>query len=126
MVVGAFARASATPAAKSGAAYVSLLNQGADADRLLAVATPAAASAELHRSVMTGDVMEMEAVEAVDLEPGVTVAMDPGGLHVMLMGLAAPLREGGSIEMLLTFERAGKVTVHVPVKGVAAGHGSGG
>ena len=49
------------------------------------------------------------------------VALKPGGLHIMLMGLRAPLKKGASLELSLIFEKAGdKMTVTVPVAGVAA------
>lgn len=128
MVMNAYARASATPMAKAGAAYVSVMNHGAEADRLISVSTPAAASAELHTTVMEGDVMKMEAVGPLEVAPMATVEMNPGGLHVMLTGLKAPLKQGEKIELVLTFEKAGEVKVEVPVGAVAAGdhdHASG-
>ncbi|WP_373505425.1 copper chaperone PCu(A)C [Aestuariivirga sp.] len=128
MVTGAFARASATPVAKSGAAYVSVMNHGAEPDRLLSVSTPAARSAELHKTETVDGVMKMEPVGALDVPPNGMIEMSPGGYHIMLMGLSAPLKEGGSLELTFTFEKAGDVKVTVPVGGVAAGthdHGSG-
>jgi copper(I)-binding protein len=128
MVMNAYARASATPVAKAGAAYVSLMNHGAEADRLLSVSTLAAASAELHTTVMEGDVMKMKTVGSLEIAPMATVEMQPGGLHVMLVGLSAPLKEGQKIELVFTFEKAGEVKVEVPVGAVAAGshdHASG-
>ncbi len=125
-VTGAFARASATPMAKSGAVYLTIVNHASEADRLLAISTPAASSAELHQSVMDGDVMKMEPKDNVELLPGATLEMGPGGLHLMLTGLSAPLKQGGSIEMVLTFEKAGDMKVTVTVEGVAANHASGG
>ncbi len=68
----------------------------------------------------------MEPVEALDLAPGQTVEMKPGGLHIMLMGLKAPLKKGGKLILELSFEKAGKITVEVPVAGVAANQASGG
>lgn len=120
MASGAFARASATPAATSGAAYVTIINNGAAADRLVAVTTPAAASAMLHTTVMAGDVMKMEPVEAVEIPPGGSLEMKPGGSHVMLMGLNAPLVQGGTIELTFSFKTAGDLKVMVPVGSVAA------
>ena len=121
-----FARASATPMAKSGAAYVTITNQGDEADRLVAVSSPAAAMAEPHRTTMTDGVMRMEAVEAIDLPASGTIEMAPGGLHIMLMGLKAPLKQGESLELVLTFEKAGAMTVTIPIGPVAAGdHSSG-
>ena len=121
MVTNAFARASSTPAAKAGAAYVTITNHGAAPDRLLSASTPAARSSQLHRTVMSGDVMKMEPVDRLDIPAGDTVEMKPGGLHIMLMGLMGPLKEGDTIEIELSFEKAGDVTVKVPVGGVAAG-----
>lgn len=121
MVINAFARASATPVAKSGAAYVTVMNHGTEADRLLSLSSPAARFAELHTSRMDGDVMKMEPAGIIDLPPNATVEMKPGGMHVMLMGLAAPLKEGESVDLVLHFERAGDVTVSVPVGSTAAG-----
>ncbi len=123
MANGAFARASASPAAKSAAAYVTLMNHGAQADRLIAVSTPAAASAAVHTTRMDGDVMKMEEAGPVELPPMGMVEMKPGGMHIMLMGLKAPLKKGDTLELTLTFEKAGDMKVQVPVGDIAAeGH----
>ena len=120
MVIGAFARASATPGATSAVVYVTLANHGAAADRLMAISTPAAAMAEVHQSKSADGVTSMDAVPALDLPPGETVAMKPGGLHIMLMGLKAPLKRGETLTLELSFEKAGRIVVTVPVGGVAA------
>ena len=120
MVMKAYARASATPTAESGAAYVSLMIHG-EADRLVAVSTPAAKMAGLHKTVNVDGVMKMEHVDALDIAANGMLKMKPGGYHIMLMGLAAPLKEGDEIELTLTFEKAGEVKVKAKVAGVAAG-----
>jgi copper(I)-binding protein len=120
MVMKAYARASATPTAEAGAAYVSLMLHG-DADRLVAVSTPAARMAGLHRTVETDGVMKMEHVDGIDIPAHGMLEMKPGGYHIMLMGLNGPLREGDEIALTLTFEKAGKVQVKARVGGVAAG-----
>lgn len=107
--------------AKSGAAYVSVVNQGTEADRLLSISTPAARSAELHTTVMAGDVMKMVASGEIEVAAGGMLEMKPGGLHVMLTGLIAPLKQGKTIELTLRFEKAGEIKVMVPVGGVADG-----
>jgi periplasmic copper chaperone A len=123
MVSAAYARASATPVAKSGAAYLTIMNHGAAPDRLLAILTPVARSAQLHRTVAVGEVMKMEAVDGLDIPAGAMIEMAPGGLHVMLMGLSAPLTEGAKIDAVLVFEKAGEVKVQIPIGAVAAdGH----
>jgi len=126
MVMNGFARASATPQAKSAVAYITLENRGGEADRLLSVATDRAAMAHLHDTKSVEGVVSMEPVEALDVPPGQTVAMKPGGLHIMLMGLKAPLQKGSKLTLELSFEKAGKITVEVPVEGVAASQASGG
>lgn len=76
---------------------------------LVAGATPAAASAELHFMRMDGERMEMRELESIRLPAGKTVSLQPGGLHVMLIGLKAPLGGGDSVPMTLTVrDGAGK------------------
>ena len=106
--------------AKAGAAYFTVANNGAAADRLVAVESPAAKRSELHGHTMDGGVMRMRPVEAIELAPGAPVVLRPGGLHVMLMGLKAPLKEGGRFALVLTFEKAGRLEVEVRVRGAAA------
>ena len=125
-----WARASAGPA-KAGAAYVTITNGGAETDRLIAAATPAAKRAAVHTHMMDRGVMKMRPVEAVEVDPGEPTVFMPGGLHIMLMGLKAPLVEGDTFPLTLTFERSGIVEVRVRVLGVGATrhpehHGKGG
>jgi len=120
MVMKAYARASATPGAETGAAYVSVMVHGG-ADRLVAVSTPAAKMAGLHKTEEVDGVMKMVHVEAIDVPANGMLQMKPGGYHIMLMGLKVPLKEGDEIELTLTFEKAGDVTVKAKVGGVAAG-----
>jgi periplasmic copper chaperone A len=110
------ARARPTPPAVSvGAVYFSITNTGSTADRLLSVSTPVATKVELHESRSVQGVVEMRAVTAVECPPGKTVKVAPGGLHVMLLGLAAPLVAGSEFVVSLQFRDAGVVTLKVPV-----------
>ncbi len=111
----AWARAS-IGLAKAGAAYVTVENRGAAAERLLEVATPAARHASLHRHKVVDGVAKMRPTGPLDVAPGAAAVMEPGGLHVMLMGLEAPLMEGERFPMTLTFEQAGRVEVEVEVR----------
>ena len=123
MVMNATARASLTPVAKTGAVYLSIMNHGSADDKLLSIATPAATSAQVHETTMDGDVMKMREIEGgLVVAAGATVDLKPGGNHVMLMGLKAPLKKGETIALDLTFEKAGVVKVDAPVGEVAAGH----
>lgn len=114
-----WARATAA-SAKNGAAYVRLVNGGPAVDRLLAASSPVATRAELHTHLDEDGVMKMRQVAAVELPPGAAVTFAPSGLHIMLFGLAGPLRQGTTFPLTLMFEKAGSRTVTVTVEGPAA------
>ena len=121
-----WARASAGKA-KAGAAYITITNNGNQVDRLIKAATPVAKRASLHTHMMEGDIMRMRPVKAVEVNPGEPTVMKPSGLHVMLMGLKAPLKDGAAfpLTLTLTFENAGVIEVHVTVMKVGSmGHGT--
>jgi len=118
-VLDPWARASAGMG-RTGAAYLTIHNEGNTADRLVSAATPVAGRVELHTHIHDGGVMRMRAVDAIEAPPGTKVELKPGGLHVMLLDLAAPLRAGEHVTMTFTFETSGDVTVKVPVLGVGA------
>ncbi len=103
--------------AGNGAAYMLIRNATSEDDALLAARSEVAEAVELHESVMTGaDMMSMHAVERIDIPAGGSAALEPGGLHVMLIGLRETLREGDSVALTLVFEKAGEITVEAPVK----------
>ena len=104
---------------KTSAAYLTLEATGEQADRLIAVASPVAEKAALHMHVMDGGVARMRPVAAIEIAPGAPTVLEPGGLHIMLMGLGQRLVEGESLPLSLTFERAGTVEIEAPIKGMA-------
>ena len=115
-VADAYARAP-SPSAPAGAAYIDIVNHAETDDRLLTVASDAAARTELH-TVETDDqgmTRMVHMAEGIEVPAGATLDMGRGGIHVMLMGLSAPLEQGNSVEVVLTFRDAGEVTVTVPV-----------
>lgn len=114
-----FARASIGPSTSS-VVYLTLANRATEADRLIAASTPAAARTDLHMTEQDGDIIRMRRLETVAIPAGGTVAFEPGGAHIMLTGLTAPLREGDSLSLTLEFETAGAMTFDVPVKSIAA------
>jgi copper(I)-binding protein len=115
----AFARAAAVPGGAS-AAYMTIKTDG-NPDRLVAAASPAAMRVELHtHEVDANGVARMRQVPAIPIAADAPAVLAPGGFHVMLMGLAAPLAEGDTIELTLTFETSGSVTVAVPVRAAGA------
>lgn len=113
-----FARATAGKA-KAGGGFFMITNKG-DADRLIAAKADVSAVTELHTHIHEGNVMKMRQVEAIDIPAHGTVALKPGGFHVMFMQLKGPLKEGEHFPLELTFEKAGKVTIDMAIAGVGA------
>ena len=106
-------------AAKSGALYLTVQNNGAEADRLTGVSTAVSAKAELHLSGMNGDVMTMRATDEVAVPAGGSAVFEPKGAHIMLVGLKQPLKKGERFKATLHFATAGDVEVDVTVQGIA-------
>ena len=120
----AYAR-SASPTAKTGAAFMIIHNSG-EADRLVGVSSDVAARTELHTHLDDGNgVMRMVHVEdGFELPADGMIAMQRGGKHVMLMGLNAPMEQGAMVTVTLTFENAGDVVVEIPVDLERQDHGA--
>ena len=96
----------------SSAAYVSIMNHGKMADRLVGATSNLARKTELHKMEMDNGVMRMRQVEGgIDLPAGKTIHLLPGGYHVMLIGLNAPLTAGSMFEITLVFQNAGEKTL---------------
>jgi periplasmic copper chaperone A len=112
----------ATPkGAKTGGGYLTIENKGGAPDRLIGVSADVAGSVQVHEMSMEGGVMKMRPVEkGLTIEPGKTVKLAPGGYHLMMMDLKAPLKQGEKVPVTLEFERAGKVTVSLDVQGAGA------
>ena len=98
------------------------ITNNTDADvTLIGGACDIADAVQVHEVVMVDGAMKMqEKAGGIVIPAGESVTLEPGGLHVMLMGLKQPLKKGEEIELTLHFEKAGDVTVKVPVGGVAA------
>ncbi len=105
---------------QTGAAYMTLKLAGREADKLVKAASADAASVELHTMAMENGVARMREVKAIDLKPGATTELKPGGFHLMLIGLKRPLREGESIKLTLTFEKAGTIDIDATVEKAGA------
>ncbi len=118
-----WARASLSLKARNGVSYITVYNSGSRTDRLIGASTYIADRAELHTHEMKGDVMKMRPVEAVEIPAGGTVEFEPGGLHIMLLGLRTPLRKGMTFPMTLEFESAGDVDVDVVIEAGTARRG---
>jgi len=111
--------ARATPGgAQTAAVYATI--QSASGDRLTGASTPAAQKAELHTMTMDANVMKMRQVDSINLPAGQAVTLKPGSYHIMLTGLAQPLKEGQSFPLTLSFEKAGTRDVSVLIQKVGA------
>ncbi len=118
--------ARATPGgAKVGAAYMELKAGAGGADKLLSAASEVAETVELHNHIMDGGVARMRRVDNIPVPAGGSVALKPGGYHVMLINLKQPLKAGEKIKLKLQFEKAGAVEVEAAVQPIGS-QGSGG
>lgn len=114
----AWARAT-PPGATTGAAYVTIENRGSADDRLVAAASPAASMVMVHETIEEDGVAKMREAEG-KVPRGELLEMAPGGTHIMLMGLTSPLKEGDSLDLTLTFEKAGAVDVRALIAPIGA------
>jgi len=91
-------------------------NMGRTDDALIGAASDVAETVELHETTMEGDMAGMHPVEAIPVPAGGSVTLEPGGYHVMLIGLKQELQTGQMITLTLTFEKAGQITVQAEVR----------
>jgi copper(I)-binding protein len=117
----------ATPGgAQVGGAYLKITNTGAEADRLVGGSLPIAAAVEVHAMSMTDGVMKMRKLETgLEIKPGQTVELKPGGYHLMFTGLRQALQQGQPVKGTLQFEKAGSVEVEYRVEPIGARPGEG-
>lgn len=99
----------------NSAVYFVIENHNADADELIGVASNLADAVEVHESKMDGDVMTMQQMESVTLDPSVKVEFMPGGLHVMLIGLKQDINVGDEIVVTLQFNNSPNITMTATV-----------
>ena len=105
---------------RPAAAYLSIRNKGTENDTLLEVSTPLSGMAEVHTMKMKNGVMKMGPAGSVEIPAGGKVVLAPGGLHIMMMKLKKALIKGKTVEITLSFERSGKITVTAPIYGPGA------
>jgi copper(I)-binding protein len=106
--------------------YLAISNAGAQSDRLLGVSSTIAKSVSLHQSrVDANGVASMSPVEMLEIPAGDTVLLEPGGYHIMFMGLTGRFSEGDMLPVTLTFEKAGAIEMEFmvdPADGTAMEH----
>lgn len=116
--------ARATPlSAPTGGGFLKITNTSSAPDRLISVTSPAADLVQVHEMKMDGDIMRMRKVEkGLEIPAGGTVTLAPGGIHLMMMGLNGPLKQGTSVPVTLVFEKAGRIDVELAVEAMGASH----
>ena len=98
------------------AVYLAISNPSDVPVRLVGAEAERSGHTMIHESVIEDGVMKMRHVEAVEIPAGATVRLEPGGLHVMLMGVSPRLKAGERLSVTLRFEHAGEVVLAVPVR----------
>ena len=100
---------------------MTITNKGTVGDRLVAASSPVAGKVEIHEMTMQDGVMKMrEIAGGLPIDAGKTVSLAPGGYHLMLMELKAPLKQGDKVPVTMTFEKAGKVEATLSVQSIGA------
>jgi copper(I)-binding protein len=108
------------PGAQTGAAYMTLVNNGAVVERLLGATSPLADKVQFHATVEEKGVSRMRETPTIEISPGAKATFAPGGQHIMLVGLKQPLKEGQSLPLTLEFETAGRIEAVVPIAKIGA------
>ena len=115
------------PSARTGGGFMIITNKGTVTDRLVAARSNTSDKVEIHEMQMDGNVMRMrELKNGLEIPPGATVALKPGGYHIMFMELKAPLAKDAKMPLTLVFEKAGSIDVQLNVEAMGAmphGHG---
>lgn len=115
-----WARATPRGATVAGG-YMIITNTGTTPDRLVGFTSPAAGKFEIHEMKMDNGVMKMRPLAGgLEIKPGQSVELKPGGYHLMFMGLKQPFEKGKRVKGTLTFEKAGKIEVEYAVEAVGA------
>lgn len=106
----------APPSAKVLAAYLEIKNNSKKQQALTGISSPAFGQIEIHRSVIHGNMAHMEHLKELAIPPNASVAMQPGGLHLMLMDAKKPLNTGDQVPMTLIFGNGEKIAVTAIVR----------
>lgn len=102
--------------------FMKIVNNGTEPDRLLTITSSVSDMIQVHEMKVEDGVMKMgEVPDGLEIAPGATVELRPGGLHVMFMGIQAPFKEGESVKAVLTFEKAGTIEVEFKVDAAKKG-----
>lgn len=102
---------------RPAAGYMTITNPGVDADRLIGASSPIATMVEIHETVAgESGMMGMQPVDEIEVAPGSPVVLEPGGYHLMLMGVTNMPAVGQTVQITLTFELAGDIVTQAEVR----------
>ncbi|MDB5652776.1 MAG: hypothetical protein JWQ94_389 [Tardiphaga sp.] len=120
MITAPWTRAT-PPGAKLAGGYLTVMNMGKASDRLTGGSFGDGGKIEVHEMSMTDGVMKMREVGGgLEIKPGATVKLEPGGYHLMMLNLATPFKQGDKVKAQLVFEKAGKIDVEFDVGGMGS------
>lgn len=99
-----------------GVAYLTITNNGTEPEVLTGASSTQAASVQFHQTTISDGMARMRPLTEITIAPGATVKIEPGAIHVMLVGLKAPLELGKFVPLTLAFRNAGPITVQVAIE----------
>lgn len=103
------------PGASTAAGYMTISNKTSTDDKLIGTSTDRAKMVQLHMTMMENDTAKMHHLDMIEIKSGSEVRFEPGGLHLMLMGLTDSLKEGDNVSVTLTFQNAGEMRIDMSV-----------
>lgn len=114
-ISGGYVRAM-LPGQPVGGGYITIHNGGKTDDRLTSVTSSAAGKVELHEMKMDGEIMKMREIKGgIAIPAGATVTLAPNTMHMMFKQVKAPFKQGGTVPVMLMFDKAGMVDINLPV-----------
>ena len=103
------------PGVSAGAGYMTIRNISSTDDKLIGASTDRAKMVQLHMTMMENDTAKMHHQDTIEIKIGSEVKFEPGGLHIMFMGLTKGFEEGQHVSVTLTFQHAGEMRIEMPV-----------
>jgi len=102
----------------NGAVFMRVVNGGNEADQLVGGESPVVGAVEVHKTTMEEGVVKMEHIPGLEIPAKGEVSLEPGGYHVMLIGVNQALRPGDTLPITLNFEKSGEMQLEVQVREV--------
>lgn len=107
------------PGIETTALYLDIKNNGKESDVLLSVESDIAGSVEIHRTSVNKDgISYMEKLGSVKIPASGSVSLEPGGIHIMLIGLTQKIKSGDKVDIVMVFEKSGRKKVSASVRGL--------